>query len=199
MRQFSLKALVFIVVLATAPVAKADTFDFSFTDGTVSGSGTLTGTWIATGTWQLTAGTGTFNDGSGSGPINLVGNPNYPSSTTVPESNPANNFVYDDQLTLFNGPNQYLDQDGLYFAYNSTSGMVDLNLYQTGGGPGADGWYEGNGSGDTAGTFRITSYNIPPSEVVAEPGTLLLMVIGLLGPGIALYRKSERSFSAFKS
>jgi len=132
MKKLSLALFAMAAVLAFTPVAMAseDSFDFSFTDGAVSGSGTLYGTYQGSGTWLLDSGSGTFNDGTGSGVINLQANPNYPGSSL----DPTFTFGYDDQLTLWNGPSQYLDETGLFFTY----GEVDLNLYQGGGGPGTD-------------------------------------------------------------
>jgi hypothetical protein len=189
MKKFSLTFLALAAALAIAPAAMADSFDFSFSDGGVSGSGTLFGTFEGSGVWLLTSGSGTFNDGSGSGVINLVGNPNYPFATLVSETDPSNNFAYDDQLSLFSGPAQYLTVDGLYFTY----GSLDLNLYQLGGGPGLDGWFEGNGKGDTNGTFTITSYDISQNGTppVPEPGSFLLLGTGLFALAGRLLRRES--------
>ena len=190
--------LALAAALAISQAAKADdTFNFTYSDGGVYGSGTLTsaiGNYQGSQVWLITSGTGTFNDGSGSGSINLIGNSNYPSSTIVLEANPDNNIVYDDQLSLFNGPNQYLTVAGLYFVFSSTAGDIDLNLYQLGGGPGTDGWFEGNGSGDTGGTFTITSYDISPDELppTPEPGSILLLGTGLFVlAGLLLRRRAS--------
>ena len=137
------------------------------------------------------SGTNSADPGDGSGVINLVGNPNYPFSTTVVETDPSNNFAYDDQLSLYSGPAQYLTVDGLYFTY----GSLDLNLYQTGSGPGYDGWFEGNGNGDTNGTFTITSYDISQNDTppVPEPGSFLLLGTGLFALAGRLLRRGAPS------
>ncbi len=184
MKKLSIASFALAAALAISPVAKADTFSFTFTDGAVSGSGTLTGTLEAPGVWQLLTGSGTFNDGTNSGPITLQSDPNYPSSAL----DPYFAFAYDDQLMLGNGPNQYIDQDGLFFTF----GALDLNLYQSGGGPGTDGWYESdsnsNTNGDSAGTFAITSYDIS-SSVTPEPGSFLLLGTGFFALAGLLLRK----------
>jgi hypothetical protein len=187
--------LALAAALAIAPAAKADdTFNFTYSDGSVSGSGMLTsatGNYQGSQVWLLTSGSGTFNDGSGSGSINLIGNPNYPSSTIVVEADPDNNIIYDDQLSLSNGPNQVLTVEGLYFVYSSTSGDIDLNIYQLGGGPGYDGWFEGNGNEDTGGTFSITSYDLSSDELpqTPEPGSILLLGTGLFALAGLLMRR----------
>lgn len=175
---FALFALALAV--STSPAARADSFDFTFSDGGVSGSGTLTGTFEAPGVWQLTSGSGTFEDGVNSGSITLQSNPNYPGATL----DTYNAFAYDDQLELWNGPAQFIDVDGLFFTF----GTLDLNLYQSGGGPGTDGWVEADATfdpllnnyvgGDENGTFAITSYSIDPSET-PEPSSDLLLGTGL--------------------
>lgn len=171
MRKKLLALLALVAALAISPNLHADTFTFKFTDiGGVSGSGSLEGTKIAPRTWLIDSATGTFNDGTNSGAISLVTNPNAPGSTAVA------GFAYDDLLHPLDGPNQYLDTDGLLFNF---AGMY-LNLWQLGGGPGTDSWNESNGAGDSfppTGTFALTSN----PAAVPEPGTLLLAATGLLG------------------
>jgi len=190
MKKQSFALLALALAFASSPTAKADSFTFTFTDGAVSGSGTLTGTYEGSGYWQLTGGSGTFDDGVSSGSITLQSDPSYPSAAL----DPYNAFGYDDQLQLWNGPNQYIDQDGLYFTF----GALDLNLYQPGSGPGTDGWDEADSSfdpllnnyigGDTTGTFAITSYDIPPSET-PEPDSYLLLGSGICALAGLLMRK----------
>jgi hypothetical protein len=79
----------------------------------------------------------------------------------------------------------------LYFTY----GSLDLNLYQLGGGPGYDGWFEGNGKGDSSGTLDITAISIDPSEYpTPEPGSFLLLGTGLAAlAGLQLRRRAAFS------
>ena len=79
----------------------------------------------------------------------------------------------------------------MYFVYSSTSGSIDLNIYQPGGGPGYDAWFEGNRNRDSAGTFTITSYDICPDEFppTPEPGSILLLGTGLFALASLLLRR----------
>ncbi len=67
-------------------------------------------------------------------------------------------------------------------------GVQELNLWQSGGGPGTDGWAEDSGNSG-AGTFEITSYDIPASET-PEPGSAILLSTGVLAlAGLILCRR----------
>jgi hypothetical protein len=193
MKKVSLALCALAMALVFSPIAKADTdwFDFTFTDaGGVSGSGVMWGSFQGPGVWLLDSGTGTFNDGTGSGAITLVANPNYPGSSVDADVM----FAYDDQLLLWDGPNQLLDSSGLDFTY----GGLDLNLYQSGGGPGTDGWYESNQNGDETGTFNITAYNILPAES-PEPGSLLLLGTGLFALAVVVLHRRRPTALALKA
>lgn len=189
----SLALFVLAAALAISPAARADSFDFTFTDaGGVSGSGTLFGTFEGPGVWLLTSGSGTFDDGTtGLLPIDLVANPNGPDNSSLSTSGL---FAYDDLLTPWGAPAQVLTINGLDFTFNSS----ELNLYQTGGGPGTDGWFEDNLSGDTTGTFTITSMDILPSES-PEPGSLVLFGTGLIGLAGAVMRKGRHTVQRLKA
>jgi hypothetical protein len=170
------KKLITLFVLAAmleaSPLAKAssDTFNFTFTDGKVSGTGTLSGSYVSSGVWQITSGTGTFNNGVDSGAISLVTNPNGPENLSLSLSG---YFGYDDLLNLWSGPNQILDEAGLLFRINS----MELNLWQGGIGPGAGEWADNLGDGDQTGTFAITSYNIQQAPLTIS-GTAVMVIPG---------------------
>jgi hypothetical protein len=170
LKRLSISSFAIAVALAIVPVARADSFTFSYTaPGGVSGSGTLAGTpeGIINGNqaWLLNSGSGTFNDGTNSGSITLVPNPNGPGGTSLSLST---YFTYDDLLYPPAGPGNYLDSLGLLFNF----GSAELNLYDFLG----DGWYENNGDSGY-GTLTIT--------LIPEPGTWLLLGSGLLLLAIA--------------
>ena len=170
------------MALALAASAKADSFAFSFSGvGGVSGSGTLTGTFLGysatygTDEWLITSATGVFDDGTNSGAISLIANPD-PSGAA--QSSPSGYFTYDDVLLLsaVNG-GETLDYDGLLFSFDG----LELNFWE-GGFPYSEGWAENNGAGGT-GTFTVTP----------EPGPWLLVATGLLGMAFLRFRKPGTS------
>ncbi|MGA9070418.1 MAG: PEP-CTERM sorting domain-containing protein [Terracidiphilus sp.] len=202
MRKQLFVLLALALAIATPLAARADSFSFTFSDaGGVSGSGTLTGTYEGAGNpWLITGGSGTFTDPDDTGSITLISNPNGPGAS-------ANGGVgcplgvgcigYDDLLDLFQNSGSYLDEAGLLFEFG---GGDYLNLFFSysvgGGGPNYYGWYDSLGNGDygfesATGSFAITSYEIPPSEIppTPEPGSYLLLGTGLCALAGVLLRK----------
>jgi hypothetical protein len=183
LKRFSLQLLVVAAALAIVPATKADTFYFTYSaPGGVSGSGSLSGTFegIINGNqaWLLSSGTGAFNDGTNSGPIALVPNPNGPLGTSL---SPSSYFTYNDLLYPYAGPGNYLDSLGLLFSFTG----LELNLYDFFG----DGWYEDNGnSGD--GTLSVS--------LVPEPGSWLLLAAGLLVLAVVRIRRTRLSEPVWK-
>jgi hypothetical protein len=182
MKNFLLASLVLGGAIAAIPAARADSFNFYFNaPGGVSGSGTLTGTDIGfdaiygTDDWLISSGTGTFDDGSVTGAISLIANPNPDGSS---ELSPLGFTVYDDVLLVpaFNGT-ELLDSSGLLFSFEGG----ELTFWDIGFGPQ---WAESNAPfGTGPGAFTITP----------EPGSLLLMGTGLLGAAMMLSKSRRRS------
>jgi hypothetical protein len=195
MKKQSFALLALALALASSPAAWADSFDFTFTDiSGVSGSGTLTGTYEGLGNpWLITGGSATFNDGVDSGAVSLIANPSGPGGSTQ-----VAGIGYDDLLDPFQVQGTYLDSDGLLFQFGNGD---YLNIYfdhSVGGGPNYYGWDDSLGNGDdaigfTTGSFSITSYDLPPSEIpTPEPGGFLLLGSGLCAlAGLVLRNRQQ--------
>jgi hypothetical protein len=197
MKKASITLLALATALAMTPVAVADTFDFSFTDGAVTGSGTLTGTYEGVGNpWLITSGTGTFSDGDDAGAVALVANPNGTSS-----ANTVDAITYDNLLDLFQISGSYLDAEGLLFQFGSDGDYLNIFLdYSLGGGSNYYGWYDmpqGNGDdgfNSATGSFSITSYDIPQDEIppTPEPGSFVLLGTGFCAlTGLMMRRRAQ--------
>jgi hypothetical protein len=182
MAKFSRLFLALAAILTIGPVANADSFNFNFTSpGGVSGSGTLVGTFVGfnstygTDEWLITSATGVFDDGTNSGAISLIANPD---PTGAVQLSPSGYFTYDDLLLLppVSG-GETLDYNGMLFSFDGG----ELDFFE-GGFPYAETWYEDNGAnGD--GSFAITP----------EPGPWLLVGTGLLGLAFPGFRRSKLS------
>jgi hypothetical protein len=172
MKKLSFVFAALAMALAISPAAKADSFDFTYSDvpDGVSGSGTLYGTAQGGGVWLIDSATGSFNDGINSGAITLIQNAVAPGAN----SSPSGYFDYDNLLSPYASPDQALDYDGLLFSFAG----VELDLWD-GGFPPAENWSENNGNGG-AGTFAITAIHLDQPAATPEPASLLLMGTGLM-------------------
>jgi hypothetical protein len=167
------------LVLLTAP-AQAKTYDWTFSDGTYSGSGTLV--TDPTNTYAVSGG------GTVSGPSSFTDTLTlFPDPTPgVVNLSPDGNWLYDDSLPP--------DWDGFLFTGVSNS---FYNLFSGGSGLGPTEGLLGfsnngvslyNGGNNIDGTLQLTA--------VPEPMTWALTLVGLFGMGAALRRLPRNQLSA---
>jgi hypothetical protein len=174
-------SLIAAVALAAFTIgsARADNISFTYT-GTgidnLQGTVQLDGSLIAPNTYQIMDGTDTVIGGNTlfDGTFNILYNVSTGQSTS-----PSGYFYYDN-LIFTDGSNTVVDIDGLLFT-NGARGEINL--------------YSNSNTGpyihyDNTGFYE----NIVLSNVdVAEPSTVALFGIGLIGLGLA-YRRREDMF-----
>ena len=207
-------------VLAFAPVASAEAFNFSFSGGGISSSGTFTVSPTSTpGVDEITGISGTFtdtNDGISGAITGLYqpvsySSPQPPAYTAPPPAFASTGFSYDD--TFYpggNSPHNCAD-------YPFFGGQFDVYgvVFDVAGGYVGDLWSDGNiphvgqvyaaGDGNTTtilddpnptGANQTEPVGVPVmlvTSAVPEPGSLFLFGIGLLlGMAAIVARKGKR-------
>jgi hypothetical protein len=188
MRKWSLVfALALVFGLSTA---NASDWTYSFTSTNISGSGSMTATPSGDVTYPYLATTADGNITSGiydGAVLSLI-------ATTGPGINtsPDGAFFYDNLFSYPpSDPGLYLDNNGLLFAFTTTTGNYELNVY-------------GNGSDSTGHNYSVYSYNpgvgyevaesgvaafaVSPSPV-PEPGFYGVLALGLSGLFVGVRRR----------
>ena len=181
---FLVFALALVVGLSTA---SASNWNYSFTSTNISGSGALTAGTYAVDTYHALTATGTINSGLYNGAVlSLIAG--GPGVTTSPDGafNYNNLFYYPPSSA-----GGYLDLSGLLFAFTTTTGTYELNVW-------------GNGASTLANNFSVYAYTpslgytltgsgvasfaVTPSAV-PEPGFYGVLALGLSGLFVGVRRR----------
>jgi hypothetical protein len=180
-------ALILAGLLLMSTSAMATQFVFNYSGANISGSGELTATDLGGGSYVATSGSASVtSNGNALGSFSLLANPSAPSFNEIILGNVV--FDYTDLISF---PQQTsLDDYGLLFSNGSDA--LNIYLNDAGGGYSADlfpnsNYYARALNGDVA--FTLTEKSAP----VPEPGTIMLLAVGLFG--LAVYGK-RRSFHA---
>jgi hypothetical protein len=204
MIRYSIAALALVSLLAAAPAAKADDFNFTFTseattDGTpnIYATGTLTGTEVgSTGVWDITSGTidltSNFLAVTGSGTVSADswdGNDNQltPGATGLTPyiDNGGMLFTIDGTFVeLYSIPLAEFAGPGT-FSYGIVEEGVDVPAVGIGDAPLSSGPLY-----DTTDEFALTSGT---PTVTPEPPSILLLASGLLALAFFAFRKPRQA------
>ena len=179
MKKYRYVLLLAVATAVIAPVAMADTFNFTYKDGGVSATGVLYVTQIASNEFGITGGTISLTDGKISG-----------TGTILPDPNGVGNLyspglpIFVDNL-LFPNRNPELDVLGFSFELNGDllgsiwgdSKRLGYGIYQE------DAGFFQNLDTLAGGSFATSDFVVTP-----EPSSLLLLGTGLLALALA-FRK----------
>jgi hypothetical protein len=184
MKKFSVALIALAIVLAIAPVAKADSINLATVGAVGSGAASFDLNFsLSGGVVQTASGYVTFNPGAGSTTVAITGLVTGVSfAQQYGLSNPGNTGGYDQQLSL---TFPYLDSLGLALTL-AGGDQLKIWVYPT--------------SGDTA-TLRVqdvdpagdqNTYHESATDLITytpEPGSLVLFGTGLIGFAGLLRRK----------
>jgi len=190
MRRLALLALAALVAILSSGEALAGslTYQFAFSDGTISVSGTLDATLntVNTGEYTVNSATANLSGNSDSGTLKFNPNPDAPKADPFYQNS---NDYYDDQL--FPADNPSLTNSGLLFTssngtyiniyYNTTNTNLTIDYFVY--------FYDPNSlqsSFSNAGSFSLSPASVP------EPSALLLAATALSAIAAAARRRRSR-------
>ena len=179
---------------AAAPVALADSFNYTYTQGGVTATGILTGNSVSSGVYDITSGTINLTDLSnanidGSGilvPIPSNGNFYTGGGTILSFLPPWNSNLYPNQ-------NPEIDYYGA-FTFDLTSGAGNGSGVYIGA-IGANDYQIFAGNWDIANLDGGGTFSTTPVSPTPEPSSLLLLGTGLLGAAGIARRKIAAKFA----
>jgi hypothetical protein len=188
MKKFSIALFALVAALVITPALLADSFNYTFTDGSFVAKGTLTGNLVAPDEYDITSGTititGSAIDGSG------IFVPVLPNGNFYTGGGTILTFTPLPDTDLYIGTDPQIDNNGS-FTFDITSGPGDGNgLAIWSNSPGNYGGFGGNWTfNDLGGGASFDA--VPASVVTPEPDSFLLLGTGLLGLAFVAFRKSK--------